>query len=160
MFEALTEMRWISDIQGAPTVVGLIVYIGLWDLSNFVLQTEVEDSHILGNYHLLECVFIGYSTEHKGYCCSDVVARWMRISWDITFVWSCSYYPSSSTNPSWTTDSPLSLSPTWLVSFVVISTLFSTSAFHFATISILPTTGHFTPFPASDISSLSPICPC
>jgi hypothetical protein len=46
VFEALTEMRWISDIQGALTVVALTAYLGLWDLlSVFVLQPEVEDSH-------------------------------------------------------------------------------------------------------------------
>ncbi|XP_066363369.1 uncharacterized protein [Miscanthus floridulus] len=39
-------MRWISDIQGALTVVALTEYLGLWDLlSVFVLQPEVEDSH-------------------------------------------------------------------------------------------------------------------
>jgi hypothetical protein len=46
VFEALTEMRWISDIQGALTVVALTAYLGLWDLlSVFVLQPEVEDSY-------------------------------------------------------------------------------------------------------------------
>jgi hypothetical protein len=46
VFEAPTEMRWISDIRGALTVAVLTEYLGLWDfLSDFVLQPEVEDSH-------------------------------------------------------------------------------------------------------------------
>jgi len=47
VFEALTEMRWISDIRrGAFTVAVLTEYLFLWDLlSDFVLQPEVEDSH-------------------------------------------------------------------------------------------------------------------
>lgn len=46
MFEALTEMRWISDIERVVTVAALTEYLGLWNLlSDSVLQPEVEDSH-------------------------------------------------------------------------------------------------------------------
>lgn len=45
VFEALTDMRWISDVRGASTVAELSEYLYLWDLlSDFVLQPEV-DSH-------------------------------------------------------------------------------------------------------------------
>ena len=45
--EAMTEMRWISDIRGALTVDVLAEYLALWDLlSDVVLQPEIEDTHI------------------------------------------------------------------------------------------------------------------
>jgi hypothetical protein len=54
----------------------------------------------------LECVFLGYSDEHKGYRCWDLVGRRMRISRDITFDETRPFYPrpTSGTYPVFLTE--------------------------------------------------------
>jgi hypothetical protein len=43
----LTNLTWISDIQGALTVGVMVDYLHLWDiLADFLLQPNVEDRHI------------------------------------------------------------------------------------------------------------------
>jgi hypothetical protein len=57
----------------------------------------------------VECVFLGYSAEHKGCRCWDLVARKMRTSRDVVFYESCLFYlrPSSDASPTSLVD-PLS----------------------------------------------------
>jgi hypothetical protein len=48
----------------------------------------------------IECVFLGYNAEHKGYHCWDLVARQMRTSWDVVFDEARPFYPRPSSDAS------------------------------------------------------------
>jgi hypothetical protein len=57
----------------------------------------------------VECVFLGYSVEHKGYRCWDLIARRMRTSHDVVFDKSHPFYPRPTTDaPSASLVDPLS----------------------------------------------------
>ena len=66
----------------------------------------------------IECVFLGYSPEHKGYRCYDPSSRRMRISRDVTFVEDRPFFYNPSTQPSY--------SPTESTSFMSLPPISST----------------------------------
>jgi hypothetical protein len=49
----------------------------------------------------VECVFLKYNSEHKGYCCYDPSSRHLHISRDVAFVESNPFFNNSSTSSSY-----------------------------------------------------------
>jgi hypothetical protein len=64
----------------------------------YVLLTPHERAKL--TTQSVECVFLGYSTEHKSYHCWDPVAHRMRTSWDVVFDESRPFYPRPTTDAS------------------------------------------------------------
>jgi hypothetical protein len=73
----------------------------------YVLLTPREHTKLTAQY--VECVFFGYSAEHKGYHCWDLVAHRMQMTQDVVFDESRPFYlcPTTDASPASLVD-PLS----------------------------------------------------
>jgi hypothetical protein len=108
--EAVSTATYLINIQPSLALQGGISFERLCgkthDYSSlrlfcrvcYVLLSPCEHTKLTAQS--VECVFLGYSAESKGYRCWDPVARRMRTSRDIVFDESRHFYPRPTTDAS------------------------------------------------------------
>jgi hypothetical protein len=108
--EAVSTATYLINIQPSLTLQGGIPFEHLsgktLDYSSihpfgwvcYVLLAPHERTKLTAQS--VECVFLGYNTEHKGYHCWDPVAHMMWPSQDVVFDESHPFYPRPTTDVS------------------------------------------------------------
>jgi hypothetical protein len=108
--EAVSTITYLINIQPSSALQGSIPferlcgktpdYSSLHPFSRvfYVLLTPHEHTKLTAQS--VECVFLGYSVEHKGYRCSDLVTRRMQMSQDVVIDESRPFYSHPTTDTS------------------------------------------------------------
>jgi hypothetical protein len=106
--DAVSTATYLINIQLSSALQGGIPFerlcdkmpdyssLRLFDCVCYVLLAPHERTKLIAQS--VECVFLGYSAEHKGYRCWDLVARRMRTSQDVVFDESRHFYPHPTTD--------------------------------------------------------------